>query len=103
MLAGAAPTPALSGQTIRHRLNRRGDRHLDSALHIAAIQHQRHDPRTVAYFNKRRAEDKTDRGDPTMPQALHRQTSTTRSRRESTTDKSVLARSRAFRKPGAVQ
>jgi hypothetical protein len=30
-------------------------------LHIIAIQRQRHHPRTRAYFDKRRAEGKTDR------------------------------------------
>jgi len=61
MLAGAAPLPASSGQTIRHRLNRRGDRHLNSALHIVAIHRQRFDPATKAYIQRRRAEGKTDR------------------------------------------
>lgn len=61
MLAGAAPLPASSGMTTRHRLNRRGDRHLNCALHIIAIQRQRHDPATKAYFERRRAEGKTDR------------------------------------------
>lgn len=61
MLAGAAPLPASSGLTTRHRLNRRGDRHLNSALHIIAIQRQRHDPATRAYIERRRAEGKSDR------------------------------------------
>lgn len=61
MLSGTAPIPASSGLTTRHRLNRRGDRQLNSALHIVAIQRQRHDPRTKAYFEKRRAEGKSDR------------------------------------------
>lgn len=61
MLAGAAPLPASSGLTTRHRLNRRGDRHLNSALHVVALQRQRHDPATRAYFERRRAEGKSDR------------------------------------------
>ena len=61
MLAGAAPIPASSGMTTRHRLNRRGDRQLNRALHVVAIQRQRHDPATKAYFERRRAEGKTDR------------------------------------------
>lgn len=61
MLAGVAPIPASSGLTNRHRLNRRGDRHLNSALHIVAIQRQRHDPATKAYIDRRRAEGKSDR------------------------------------------
>lgn len=61
MLAGVAPIPASSGLITRHRLNRRGDRNFNSALHIVAIQRQRHDPRTRSYFDKRRVEGKTDR------------------------------------------
>ena len=47
MLAGAAPIPASSGQTIRHRLNRGGDRQLNRALHtiVLAASHTRPDPR----------------------------------------------------------
>jgi hypothetical protein len=61
MLSGVAPIPASSGLTTRHRLNRRGDRQLNSAFHIVTIHRQRHDARTQAYFEKRRAEGKTDR------------------------------------------
>jgi transposase len=61
MLSGVAPIPASSGLVTRHRLNRRGDRHLNSALHIVTIQRQRYDPRTQAYFERRRAEGKSDR------------------------------------------
>ncbi|MBO0871731.1 MAG: transposase [Micromonosporaceae bacterium] len=32
-LAGANPIPASSGRTIRHRLNRCGDRALNQAIH----------------------------------------------------------------------
>jgi len=61
MLSGVAPIPASSGLTTGHRLNRRGDRQLNSAFHIVTIQRQRHDASTQAYFKKRRAEGKTDR------------------------------------------
>ena len=61
MLAGVAPIPASSGLTTRHRLNRRGDRQLNRALHIVAIHRLRHDPATRAYVERRRAEGKTDR------------------------------------------
>ena len=40
MLSGVAPIPASSGLTTRHRLNRRGDRNLNSALHIVTTQRQ---------------------------------------------------------------
>ena len=36
-LAGAAPIPANSGQTIRYRLNRGGDRQLNRALHTIVV------------------------------------------------------------------
>ena len=61
MLAGVAPIPASSGKTNRHRLNRRGDRHLNCAIHIVALQRQRRDTATKAYFERRRSEGKTDR------------------------------------------
>jgi transposase len=60
-LAGTAPLPASSGQTIRHRLNRHGDRQLNRALHTIALQRLRHDPTTRTYAQRRRHEGKTDR------------------------------------------
>jgi transposase len=44
-LAGVAPVPASSGQTIRHRLSRGGDRQLNRALHTIILQRRQHDPR----------------------------------------------------------
>jgi transposase len=61
MLAGAAPIPASSGRTVRYRLNRSGDRRLNSALHTIALSRLKHDPATRAYAERRRAEGKTDR------------------------------------------
>src|ERR1043166_9704029 len=55
-LCGVSPVPASSGKTIRHRLNRGGDRAANSALHIIAIGRLRTDPRTKAYIAKRVAE-----------------------------------------------
>lgn len=60
-LAGAAPIPASSGQTTRYRLNRCGDRQLNRALHVVALNRLRYDPDTRAYAERRRAEGKTDR------------------------------------------
>jgi len=51
-----SPVPASSGKTIRHRLNRGGDRAANSALHIIAIGRLRTDLRTKAYIAKRVAE-----------------------------------------------
>ena len=36
-LAGACPIPASSGNTVRHRLNRGGDRRLNRALHTIVL------------------------------------------------------------------
>jgi transposase len=60
-LAGVNPLPASSGRTIRHRLNRGGDRALNRALHTIALTRTRSCPRTHAYITRRRAEGKTDR------------------------------------------
>jgi transposase len=58
-LAGVNPIPASSGNTVRHRLNRGGDRRLNRALHIATITRMTHDPDTRAYVERRRAEGRT--------------------------------------------
>ena len=60
-LAGVNPIPASSGNTVRHRLNRGGDRRLNSALHMAAVTRMTHDGETRGYVEKRRAEGKTDK------------------------------------------
>ena len=60
-LAGVNPIPASSGNTVRHRLNRGGDRSLNSALHMVAITRMTHDAETRQYVEKRRTEGKTDR------------------------------------------
>jgi hypothetical protein len=61
MLGGAAPIPASSGQRVRVRLNRSGDRHLNQALHVVVLTRLRDDPATRAYVQRRRAEGKTNR------------------------------------------
>src|SRR3954464_11332179 len=55
-LCGVSPVPASSGKTVRHRLNRGGDRAANSALHIIAIGRLRTDARTKVYVAKRIAE-----------------------------------------------
>jgi transposase len=57
--AGTAPIPASSGNTVRHRLHRGGDRQLNRALHIIALSRARTDPQTRAYLNRKHAEGKT--------------------------------------------
>jgi transposase len=60
-LGGTSPVPASSGQTIRHRLNRGGDRALNRAIHAIALVRMRSCPRTRAYVARRTAEGKTAR------------------------------------------
>ncbi|WP_331730180.1 IS110 family transposase (plasmid) [Kitasatospora sp. NBC_00070] len=55
-LCAAAPIPASSGRTNRHRLNRGGDRQANNALHTIALVRMRWDPRTQNYVAKRTAE-----------------------------------------------
>lgn len=52
-LCGAAPIPASSGRTNRHRLNRGGDRQGNAALHRIALVRMRHDAKTRAYVERR--------------------------------------------------
>jgi transposase len=59
--AGTSPIPASSGQTRRYRLNRRGDRQLNTALHTIAVVRMRDDPMTRAYVQRRTAEGKNPR------------------------------------------
>ena len=60
-LAGVNPIPASSGNTVRHRINRGGDRRLNRALHMATVTRIRMDPRTRAYVEKRTAKGRTPR------------------------------------------
>jgi transposase len=60
-LGGTSPIPASSGMTVRHRLNRGGDRALNRAIHAIALVRMRSCPRTRAYIVRRTAEGKTTR------------------------------------------
>jgi transposase len=60
-LAGAAPIPASSGQTVRYRLDRSGDRKLNRALHLILVTRKRLHPPTIAYIERRVQEGKTRR------------------------------------------
>lgn len=60
-LAGVAPIPASSGQTVRHRLNHGGDRKLNTALHTVVLSRCRYDQATRDYVARRSAEGKTPR------------------------------------------
>lgn len=58
---GAAPIPASSGRTDRHRLDRGGNRQLNCALHRLAVTKGRLDPDTAAYLARKQAEGKSRR------------------------------------------
>ena len=58
---GTAPIPASSGRTVRHRLNRGGNRQLNRALYTIAITEIRADTEGRAYYLRKRAEGKTSR------------------------------------------
>jgi hypothetical protein len=56
---GTAPLDASSGEQIRHRLSRAGNRRMNHVLHIAAIVQIRHDTEGRAYYRRKLAESKT--------------------------------------------
>ena len=61
MLCGASPIEASSGKTVRHRLNRGGNRRANRALHSIVISRMRGDARTCEYIAKRVSEGKSKR------------------------------------------
>ena len=56
---GTAPLDASSGQQIRHRLSRAGNRRINHVLYIMAIVQVRHDTAGRAYYRRLRAAGKT--------------------------------------------
>jgi len=56
---GTAPIEASSGPKVRHRLNPRGNRQLNHALHIAAVVQIRHDSPGRDYHQRKLEEGKT--------------------------------------------
>lgn len=59
--AGTAPLEASSGEVVRHRLNRGGNRQLNAILERIALTQGRSDPAARTYLDRRRREGKTDR------------------------------------------
>jgi transposase len=55
-LCGVAPLPASSGKTVRHRLNRSGNRAANRALYLVVIRRLRWDAAPRAYVARRTAE-----------------------------------------------
>ena len=58
---GTAPIEVSSGDVVRHRLSRAGDRQLNSCLHIMAITQTAHDTPGHAYYQRKRAAGKSHR------------------------------------------
>ena len=56
---GTAPLDASSGEQIRHRLSRTGNRRMNHVIHIAAIVQLRHDTEGRAYYRRKLAAGKT--------------------------------------------
>jgi transposase len=54
-----APVEASSGPKVRHRLNQRGNRQLNWAIHVAAITQLSHDTLGRVYYDRKVAEGKT--------------------------------------------
>ena len=70
--ARAAPIPASSGKTIRHRLNPGGDRQANHALWRIVFTRMGSHPATRAYVERRTSEGKSKAGDHPLPEALRR-------------------------------
>jgi transposase len=58
---GIAPIPVSSGKTNRHRLDRGGNRQINTAIHRIAVTRARCHPETRAYVDRKCAEGKTHR------------------------------------------
>jgi transposase len=56
MHVGTAPLPVSSGKCERHRLNRTGNRTLNSVIHIIAVTQARMHPPAIAFMERKRAE-----------------------------------------------
>ncbi|MGH3308455.1 MAG: IS110 family transposase [Nocardioides sp.] len=56
---GTAPIEASSGPRVRHRLNRRGNRRLNHAMHLIAVTQIAHDTGGRAHFDRKLAEGKS--------------------------------------------
>ena len=82
-LYGASPVPASSGRTVRHRLNRGGNRQANNALWRVATNRMRHDPPTKEYVTRRQAEGNN--GRPEILRCLKRHIASRRSTTSSPT------------------
>lgn len=58
-VCGVSAVEASSGERIRHRLNRGGDRQANAALYRIVVVRLKYDPQTQAYMQRRTAEGRT--------------------------------------------
>ena len=56
MHVGTAPLPASSGQSTRHRLNRSGNRRLNSTIHMIALTQARMHQPAIVYMERKQSE-----------------------------------------------
>lgn len=56
MHVGTAPLPVSSGKTERHRLNRSGNRRLNSTVHMVAVTQARMHPPAIAFMERKQAQ-----------------------------------------------
>jgi transposase len=56
MHVGCAPLPVSSGKSCRHRLNRCGNRKLNSVVHMIALTQARMHPPAIAYMERKQAQ-----------------------------------------------
>ena len=66
---GTAPLDASSGDHIRHRLSRAGNRRMNHVLHVAAIAQIRHDTEGRAYYRRKLAAGQDPQGSTALPEA----------------------------------
>ena len=71
-LAGTNPLDASSGKQQRHRLNRGGDRQLNWALHVIALNASTTTTRTASYYQRLLANGKTAKRSETLRQTRTR-------------------------------
>jgi transposase len=58
---GTAPLPVSSGKSERHRLNRTGNRQLNSAIHMIAVTQARMHPPAIAFMARKKAQGMSNR------------------------------------------
>ena len=58
---GTAPIEASSGEVVRHRLSRAGNRKLNHVVHMIAICQARHDTKGRTYYRRKLAEGKSEK------------------------------------------